>query len=90
MSFGNSNNSQEQSDKKSAPVHSERVGGVKVSTWENKSKEGVSFYTVSMQRSYKDGNDWKNTDSYRINDLPKLILAIQKTYEKAVVNENSE
>ena len=89
MAFGNTAN-QEQGEKKNAPVHNEKVGGIKVSTWENKSKEGVPFYTVSIQRSYKDGNDWKNTDSYRINDLPKVILALQKTYEKAVVSENSE
>jgi len=89
MTFGNTVN-KEQGEKKAAPVHSEKVGGIKVSTWENKSKEGASFYTVSIQRSYKDGNDWKNTDSYRINDLPKVILALQKTYEKAVVSENSE
>lgn len=90
MAFGKTVNQQEVKDKKggSPPVHTERAGAVKADTWENKSQEGQSFFTVSVQRSYKDKQDqWQTTTSFRINDLPKLILVLQKTYEHGVLSE---
>lgn len=87
MAFGNTANEEKSGGK--APVNKEKVGGVTVSTWENEGKNG-KFYTITMQRAYKDGDEWKNTQSLRVNDLPKAILALQKTYEKAVVAGSNE
>ena len=37
---------------------------------------------VTIQRRYmdKDGN-WQNTNSYGVNDLPKLVLVATKAYD---------
>lgn len=42
----------------------------------------VPMRDIVLQRAYKDkeGN-YQHTNSYRVNDLPKAILALQKAYE---------
>ena len=64
-----------------------RVGGIEVAIWDN-DKMGK---TVTIQRSYKDkNNEWQKTASFRTNDIPKAILALQKAYENIVLkNGNS-
>ena len=81
MGFGQTTNNQEASGNK-GPVDKIKVGGVTVDVWENKGEHSV-FHTFSMQRSYKQGEEWKNTTSLRDQDLPKAILALQKAYEKS-------
>ena len=62
------------------------VGTVQVAVWENDGKEGT-FNTISIDRSYKTGEDWKHTHSLRVNDIPKAILALQKSYEHLALKE---
>ena len=64
------------------PVKKFAVGGIQAAVWENSSKEGAQFNTVSLDRRYKSKDDeWKSSASLRVNDLPKAILALQKAYE---------
>jgi len=91
MPFGQTASKKEVPKKNSPPVFKERAGTISGSVWEQTSKEGNTFQTVTTQRSYKDEKEgWKNTDSYRINDLPKLILVLQRIYEKAVIAEKTD
>jgi uncharacterized protein (DUF736 family) len=70
------------------PVKKIKIGGIEVAVWENTSKEGNKFFTTTMERSYKVGEEWKKTNSLRDNDLPKAILALNKAYEfVAIKNE---
>lgn len=70
------------------PIKKFSAGGVQVAIWENKSKEGRQFSTVSIDRRYKDTDDeWKSTNSLKMNDLPKAILALQKAYEYLALKE---
>lgn len=50
------------------PAKRFRIGAVQAAIWKNDGPNH-SFYTVTMQRSYKDGDDWKNTDSLGSGDL---------------------
>ena len=63
------------------PVKKIKIGGIEVAVWQNTSKEGNNFFTTTMERNYKDGEEWKKTSSLRDNDLPKAVLALQKAYE---------
>ena len=46
----------------------------------------VPMYDVVLQRAYKDKDgNYQNTNNYRMNDLPKAILALQKAYEHVVM-----
>ena len=93
MGFGQTTNNNESTGndvkKSGGPVAKIKYGGITVDVWENKG-EHSTFNTFSMQRSYKDGENWKNTTSLREGDLPKAILALQKAYEKSIMSEKDK
>ena len=71
------------------------TGALVATVWENqgKSKEGddVSYKTVSLQRRYKDEKgEWKSANSFRLNDIPKASLVLQKAYEYLVLKEQPQ
>jgi hypothetical protein len=72
------------------PVEKIKYGGITLDIWENEGPNNSKFYTFTIQRSYKQGNDWKNTTSLRQQDLPKVILALQKAYEQSMSSEQDE
>ena len=72
-----------------------RAGGVTATVWQNqgqnKSGEPVTYRTISIERNYKDKNDeWKSTNSFRINDLPKVALVTNKAYEYIIMADKEE
>lgn len=72
-------------EKENLPEHV-RVGGIEVTIWRN--AIGNGFANVTMQRNYKDkNNEWQKTQSLRVNDIPKAVVALQKAYELLVVKE---
>ena len=79
----------EQNSEKKMPVFRQKVSTVEASVWENEGKEG-SFFSVSMQRSYKDGEEWKTTQTLRINDIPAMIVALKKCYEYTKIPKKDE
>lgn len=48
------------------------MGVVKAAIWKNDTENGVRF-NVTLSRLYKDGEEWKSTDSFGRDDL--LVLA---------------
>lgn len=72
------------------PIQKLCAKGITVSVWENEGKEGTTFKTVQIQRSYKDkeGN-WKNTDIFRESDIPTLSALLQDTYSKMAITERA-
>lgn len=69
-----------------------RAGAISATIWQNKgqkkSGEAVEYSTVSLERSYTDKEGkWQNTNSFRINDLPKATVVLQKAYEYLVLRE---
>jgi len=59
-------------DKARKPVHVVKDGAIEVAVWKNDGDKGP-FYTVTHRRSYKKGDEWKESDSYGKDDL--LVLA---------------
>lgn len=57
---------------KDKPVHEVRLGAIKAAIWKNDTEKGVR-YNTTFSRLYKDGEEWKNTDSFGRDDL--LVLA---------------
>jgi len=57
---------------KQKPVHEVRIGFIKSAVWKNETEAGVR-YNVTFSRLYKDGDDWKSTDSFGRDDL--LLLS---------------
>jgi hypothetical protein len=74
------------------PIKQYKAGVISVSAWKNESDKG-EFITFSLQRAYKQGEEWKHTQSFRANDLPKLISLLQESYDehvRGITKEKSE
>ena len=52
----------------SKPVKHIRLGTLSASIWKRSGTKG-DFHTVNFQRSWKDGKEWKNGDSFNRDDL---------------------
>jgi len=65
-------------DDKRAPVRRIRIGQVTASVWKNDGSERA-FYTVTLQRSYKDGDGtWKNGDNFNHDDLLNAAKVLER------------
>jgi hypothetical protein len=63
-----------------------RAGLIHLNVWENSTQEGV-MKSFSISRAYKDKNDnWQHTTSFKLSDLPKLKLLVEKAYEENMLN----
>jgi hypothetical protein len=51
------------------PAHEVRLGRIKAAVWENETEAGVR-HNVTLQRIYRDGDEWKTSDSFGRDDLP--------------------
>ncbi len=53
------------------PAHQVKLGRIKAAVWQNDTEQGVR-YNTTFSRSYKDGEEWKNSDSFGRDDLLAL------------------
>ena len=60
------------------PAHTIRSGAIKVTIWRNEGEKGV-WYSVTPSRSYKQGEEWKDSDSFGEDDL----LLVSKLVDQA-------
>jgi hypothetical protein len=65
---------------KNQPVHKLRHGAVSASVWRTETEKGPLF-NVTFQRSFKDGDDWKNSTSFGRRDLLVVSLIAARTFE---------
>ncbi|HLD58661.1 MAG TPA: hypothetical protein VI977_03410 [archaeon] len=73
------------------PIKKFKAGAIQVAIWENETKEGGKYNTVSFDKRYKDKNDeWKTSGSLQMNDLPKAILALQRAFEYLAFKDAAE
>jgi len=69
-----------------------RAGAISATVWLNKGHkttgEEAEYRTISLERSYTDKEGkWQSTNSFRVNDLPKAAVVLQRAYEHLVLNE---
>jgi hypothetical protein len=55
------------------PVNRLRIGVLGAAIFENQTQDGKTFYNAQFDRSYRDGETWKHTQSFGRDDL--LVLA---------------
>lgn len=60
-------------DKGSHPVAKYRVGYVSATVWRN-----GDFCNVVLSKSYKDGDEWKDTDQLGHGDLMNAVLVLKR------------
>ncbi len=54
---------------KQKPAHEIRLGRIKATIWANDTTNGTR-HNVTVVRIYKDGDEWKQSDSFGRDDLP--------------------
>lgn len=57
------------------PAHEIRRGAIKALIWANDSENG-RFYRFTVARLYKEGDTWKSTTSFGLQDIPKLSTVL--------------
>ena len=62
----------------SKPAAELRIGTVKATVWENEIG-GITRHNVSFSRIYRDGDQWKTTQSFRFSNL----LSVAKLADQA-------
>jgi hypothetical protein len=65
------------------PVHVVRFGTVKAAVWRNMVDMGNAsrpMYNVTVSRSYKDGEEWKDSSSFGPEDLLPLAKALDEAH----------
>jgi hypothetical protein len=59
------------------PVHKIPAGSLEVAIWLREGEKGP-FYSVTARRRYKQGEEWKDSDSYGEDDLLRLAKLIEE------------
>ncbi len=74
------------------PVMKFRSGAVSATVWENARKDGTLFPSVKLSRSYRDKQtqDWKETSSFSVNDLPVVAILARKAFEALALDHAME
>lgn len=76
-------------ESKKKPVKEVRNGAVKIAIWENKGKSGEPFFSCTISRVYKDGDEWKTSKAINASDLANLTLAsVQASIYIQAVRQN--
>ena len=68
----------------SRPEKKFKCGPISASIWaEDKIVESgvVKFYSINITKAYKDGDNWKNTNNFNAEDLPKVALVANEAYK---------
>ncbi|MEM8669253.1 MAG: hypothetical protein AAGG48_17150 [Planctomycetota bacterium] len=81
-----------------APIKRFAVGnGIRASVWKNDSKNNGSWLSVTITRTYRDGEEYKDTTSFRRDDLLFVAKAAELAFswclrqaEKAKRDANQE
>lgn len=67
-------------EQKKEPVYRVTRGRIVVPIWENETNDGGVWFNTKPLRLYRDGDKWKQADTFRRDDLPILALAVETAY----------
>lgn len=62
------------------PAHKVKLGCINATIWENVADSGKSYYSVTVCRIYKDGDDWKESNSFGRDDLPLVAKVLDMAH----------
>ncbi len=70
------------------PAYAKRVGSIRVTVWQNQTAEGKTFFNSSLVRRYKDGDEFKESNS--LNGLADIASAMFALNAAAKFISNTE
>lgn len=66
---------------KKKPAHEVKLGRIRAAIWANRSEDSDTWYNVTVSRLYKDEGEWCDAVSFRRDDIPIVIKAMDMAYE---------
>jgi len=74
---------------KAKPANKFRNGALTVTIWKNDSEKG-SWYSVNAARSYKQGEEWKESDSFGFDDLLPLAKLLDQAHTWILTQQQAD
>jgi hypothetical protein len=78
------------------PTQTLRDGALKATIWENRTRDGKSFYSTQFGKTYedangqlKDSNNFSGTDLLRLSELARKAYAVEGTLRNEVNQADS-
>ncbi len=62
------------------PAHEIRLGRIRATIWGNHTDDNDVWFNVTVSRLYRDENTWKDSTSFRRDDLPVMAKAVDMAY----------
>ncbi|MEZ5941122.1 MAG: hypothetical protein R3C18_07010 [Planctomycetaceae bacterium] len=72
------------------PVETMSALGVSAKVFENVSESGHRYDRVQIVRTYRDGNAYKTTSTFSIDELPIVESFARKAYEFCIKRRSAE
>jgi hypothetical protein len=75
------------------PVWKTQAGVIGVALWQNDamiSGRSVKMLKATIERRYKDGEEWKSSSSFGRNDVPLVIWCLSRAFGKMLEKPESE
>lgn len=66
--------------RKEKPIHKIPLGRITAAIWANRAENGQVWFNVTVTRSYKDGDQIKDTSTFGRDDLPLVAKAADMAY----------
>ena len=73
---------------KTKPEKTFKLGSVTASVFVNSGEQGP-FRTATVQRRYKDGEEWKSSNAFTATQLAQAIGVMQKTLDYLLEQEGA-
>ena len=77
---------------KAKPTKTITCGQITAAIWPNSkvvNDRMVELPTVTIDKAYKQGNDWKHTQSFSVEDLPKVAIVAEEVYRQLRLTERT-
>ncbi len=74
---------------KAKPIHEVRLGAIKAAVWRNETEAGVR-YNATFSRLFKDGDQWRSTESFGRDDLLLLAKVADNTHSWICAQSHEE
>ncbi len=65
---------------KQKPVHEIRLGAIRATIWANRTNGKETWFSTNVSRLFKDGAQWKDSGSFRRDDLPIVSKVLDMAY----------
>ena len=65
---------------KNKPAMEFPLGRIRATIWANEAENQEVWFNVTVSRRYKEGDEWRDTSSFRRDDLPIVAKAIDMAY----------